>query len=716
MNGQAGWEVRDGVAVVTLDNPPLNALGAELRGAIRDLFDRAMDDPDVGAVVFRAAGRSWPVGADIREFGKPPVDPVLPDLCSHIAAAPKPVIAALHGSALGGGLELALAAAFRVAAADMTLGLPEVTLGLLPGAGGTQRLPRLIGAAPALDLILSGAAIPVARAQALGLVDLVAPKGATAETVLALALKLATGHVTGRRPLPTASARPMGGFADPAAYLAAVEAAHARRFAAHERAAPRIVDCVEAALLLPPAQGLALERAAFLDLLATPEARALRHVFLSERRGAKSVPAVAAGPAPRHVALAGGCRTAAALAAPLIAAGVRVTLVGQDGPGLARVLTRLAKAEETAVQRGEKTDAARKRDWAQIAARPGPAEAALAAAAAEHGAPDLLIDCGPIDEIAGLAARRASLQALAAGLASDVPVLSVLTLDGAALCATDPAELWPDGAGRHVVLAQTAPLRRMSLAEVAMTDAAAAGAAGAALRFVTKALGWRALRQGPAAGFLGPFLATALADAADRVLAMGAAPHEIDLALRQSGFPAGPYETADQAGPEDWMRRAPCRRAGVAEEAKVRQLRADLSAAGAVGRRAGRGWHLHPATGPWKPSPEVQELADGLRPRRRIGGPGIARLVMAGLANAGAWTLAEGQARQPSDIDLVALAQGFARWRGGPMQAADEAGLLGLRDDLRRWAEATGDAFWSPAPLWDELIREGRKFGNLNAG
>lgn len=719
MNGQVGWEVTNGVAVVTLDNPPLNALGHDLRAGLAEAVDRAINDPGIAIVVLRAAGRSWPVGADIREFGKPPLAPALPDLCTRIAAAPKPVIAALHGSALGGGLELALVAAFRVAAADLKLGLPEITLGLLPGAGGTQRLPRLIGAAAALDLILSGAPIDAARGHRLGLVDLVAPASADGPAAaFALAMKLAEDHVSGRRRLPAASDRPTGVRAEAGPYLDAVQAARARRFAAHERAAPRIIDCVEAALLLPEAHGLAIERAAFLDLVATPEARALRHAFLSERRGAKSLPAVAAvgGQPPRHVALAGGCRMAAGLTGALISAGLRVTLIGDDSAGLARVLTRLAKSEDAAVANGEKSDVARKAAWDRIAARPGDVPAALQAALQEHGPVDLLVECGPPDESADLAARQNYLATLSEGLAPATPVLSLLTPAGAAILAPDPLALAPDARDRLAVLAMTAPFRKMALAEAALTDRAASGEAGMALQVFLRALGWRGLRHGPVAGFLGPRLATAMADAADRCLTAGAEPHEVDVALRQAGMPSGPFEGADLAGADDWLRSDPVRRDGVGEDPVARQLRDALATDGRTGRRAGRGWHDHPASGPWKPSAEVIALASGLRPRARIGAATIWRRVLAGIANDAVWALAEGRARQPSDIDLVALAQGFPRWRGGPMQAADEAGLLGLRDDLRGWAEASGDAFWTPAPLWDELIREGRHFSDLNAG
>lgn len=720
MSGQVGLEVANGVAVVTLNHPPLNTLGQELRAGIADAMDRALAAPDVDVILLRAVGRSWPVGADIREFAKPPVAPSLPDLCTAIAAAPKPVIAALHGSVLGGGLELALVAAYRIASADVRLGLPEVTLGILPGAGGTQRLPRLIGAAAALNMILSGTPVTAPEAHRLGLVDLVAPGGAdgaaTADAAFALALKLAQSHVSGQRRLHTASARPMGGSADAGAYLDAVQAARARRFGPHERAAPRIIDCVESALLLPAAQGLTLERAAFLDLVATPEARALRHAFLSERRGAKSLSIRQDGPAPEHVALAGGCRIAAGLAGALLGAGLRVTLVGDDSAGLARVLTRLAKAEEAAVATGAKTEAARQAAWQRIAARPGDVPAALHAASQEHGPVDLFVECGPADELAGLAPRRSALVAVTQGLSAEAPILSVLPPQGAAVLAGDALALatTDELRNRLAILAMTAPYRKMALAEVALNDTAASGPAGAALQLFLRALDWRAVRQGPVAGFLGPRLATALSDAADRCLAAGAAPHEIDVALRQAGLSAGPFESADLAGPDDWLRRYPDRRADVTEAAIARQLREALLANGRTGRRSGRGWHDHPTTGPWKPDAEVIAMADNLRKRARIGGAGLWRRVLAGMANDAAWALAEGRARQPSDIDLVALAQGFPRWLGGPMQAADEAGLLGMRDDLRTWAGATGDAFWTPAPLWDELIREGRRFADLN--
>ena len=267
MGDYVGYVVADGVATLLMDNPPVNALGQGLRLALQDAFAKAEADTAIGAIVLSAAGRGWPAGADIREFGKPAVSPVLPDLCAQIAQATKPVIATMTGHVLGGGLELALCAALRLAAPTTVFGFPEIRLGLLPGAGGTQRLPRLIGAAAALNLMLTGAPITAAAALKLGLID----KVVTGD-LAHVAQALARDHVKGLRHLPVASQRKQTGFSDPDAYLAAVGAARetlrnaapqgqvSHGLASPSRAGKRIIDCVEAALLLPPTEGQVFER------------------------------------------------------------------------------------------------------------------------------------------------------------------------------------------------------------------------------------------------------------------------------------------------------------------------------------------------------------------------------------------------------------------------------------------------------------------------
>ncbi len=268
-----------GVGWITIDNPPVNALSAAVRNGLAEALARASADPSVKVIVLSAQGRNWSAGADIHEFDRPSEGIELPELCARFANEAKPVIAALHGAALGGGLELALAARLRLAAEATQLGLPEVSLGLLPGAGGTQRLPRLIGAKAALGLMLSGLPVAAERAETMGLVDAV-----VAGDLDAAAEKLARAHIDGVTELPTAEERREE--ADPLIWLAAIMDARAGLGRRRLPAPGRIIDCVEAALLLPEAEGLAFERAAFADLVATPEATALRHAFLAERRAA----------------------------------------------------------------------------------------------------------------------------------------------------------------------------------------------------------------------------------------------------------------------------------------------------------------------------------------------------------------------------------------------------------------------------------------------
>lgn len=689
MADRVRYDVAGGVATIFMDNPPLNALGAELRLGLAEAFARAEADSAVLAIILTAEGKSWPVGADIREFGKPPQRPVLPDLCSQIAALGKPVIAAIHGSALGGGLELALVCAVRIAHPKAQFGFPEVLLGILPGAGGTQRLAPLIGAEAALRMMITGTPVPADAAARLGLVDHLA-----AGEPLALATEMARAHVDGRHMLATAAERPGAHRRDPARWLAAVDAERAKARPAHDLAPSRIIDCVEAALLLPPEQGLTFERAAFEDLLITPEARALRHAFLSERSAAKTL---AAGDRMdlKHVAILGGGWIGAGLATELLTHGVAVTLTEPDRQALANALARVARQQEAAVAKGSLTDAQRQADWARLTPAMSPDAAARA---------DLVIDA--VTE--SLATKTAALAALSAARGGRGPVLSVT-------CGLDPQALATafGGQGEHMSLFVSDPVRRVTLAELAAPDLSAPRVAGAA-QALARLMGWRLIRHGPNPGFLAMRMLTSLFDLADRCVTTGATPFEVDRALRAFGLANGPYSMKDIYGPDHAMLRHADRRRGVGADPVGQATAIWLIAEGRRGRRTGAGYHLYPAGGrAGAADPVLAQVLDGMRTPRALGAADIQARLVAGLANEGAWALDEGRAHQPSDIDLVAMAQGFPRWRGGPMQAADEAGLLTVRNLLRDWAVG-GDPYWQPAPLWDELIRNGHRFGDLN--
>jgi 3-hydroxyacyl-CoA dehydrogenase len=354
--GLVRQDVLDAVLVLTLCNPPVNALGAGVRIALGAALDRAENDPEIKAVVIRGEGRAFSAGADIREFGRAAQAPLLPDLCRRIEGFGKPVIAAMHGVALGGGFELGLAARARVGMVGLRVGLPEVNLGILPGAGGTQRLPRLIGAEVALRMMLTGQPITAEDALTLGVLDAVAPD---ADGLLAAALVLADG--------PPPAGRQTG-FRDPVAYEAAVSAARKEAAKSGSAAKARIVDCVEAALLLPLDQGLTFERAAFDDLRASPEAAALRYAFLADRR-ADHLPEgyVAAAAVPvTHLGIWGAGAAAVGLVGAALRAGLKVTLCDPSREALVSALEAVGLAQEAEVSAGRLTAEARDADWARL--------------------------------------------------------------------------------------------------------------------------------------------------------------------------------------------------------------------------------------------------------------------------------------------------------------------------------------------------------------
>ncbi|MEZ5869976.1 MAG: enoyl-CoA hydratase-related protein [Defluviimonas denitrificans] len=345
-----------GIGWITIDNPPVNALSHGVCAGLADAVERAAADRAIKVIVLRGAGRVWSAGADVRDLATAPSP--LPALCAKLAGLETPVIAALHGSVLGGALELALCARLRIAAPGTQLGFPDVSLGLLPGAGGTQRLPRLIGAKAALGMMLSGLPVNAERAEAMGLVDAVIEGDLDA-----MATRLAEAHIDGTAPLPTweeRAARP-----EPGEWLSAIEAARSGLGRARLPAPVRIIDCVEAALLLPEAEGHVFEATAFAELAATPESIGLRHAFLAELRAAHA-PGGAAPRALAEIGLVGTGAGAAPLAAGLLSAGLRVTMIEGDSETLADAMSEVAILHDRAVESGRLAPAAREEEWARI--------------------------------------------------------------------------------------------------------------------------------------------------------------------------------------------------------------------------------------------------------------------------------------------------------------------------------------------------------------
>lgn len=674
------------VATLVIAAPPVNALGAEVRIGLMAGIARAAADPGVLAVVIRGEGRGFSAGAEIAELGDPAGAPTLPEVIAALDDLGRPVIAALHGAALGGGLELALGAHHRIADATTMLGFPEVTLGLLPGAGGTQRAPRLIGAGRALDLMLTARRITADEALAIGLIDGVVKDGLV-EAALALAAELGAEAAAGRRPLATRDRR--DGMADPAAYLA--EIAAARRIARGRLPAPeRIVDCVEAAQLLPFDQGMILERAAFVELRDGPESAGLRHAFRAERGVARVAGATAVAHDVTRVAVIGLDDDGAALALALASGGVQVTVSARGGDALVAGLGRIAAEQERQVAEGTLTEAARDAAWARVIPAADPD--ALRSAGMVILAPPFGSE-GPL--IGG------ALDSLAAGLSPNAVLATASAMPG-----LDALAAATGRAGNVIGFRLTPPrLVELAVAGVSSPEAVATGLA------LARRAGCIAIRVADAPGLILPRLQGALFRAADHVLEEGATPAALDAALRAFGLPLGPCEAQDHAGLD--------RRFPPSPEGEATGLAALLCAAGRTGRQAA-GFYPAGAGIEAPDDPEVLALlaelrrAKGIVPRR-LGAEEMRRRCLTALANEGARLIEDRVVARPSDIDAAMVAGGaFPRWEGGPMFWAGRRGLLVLRADMRRWADAA-PAEWQVSGLIDELIRTGRSLADLDA-
>ena len=694
LGGAVRYE-RDGeIAVLVIASPPVNALGRAVRAGLVAGIDAATADPGVRAVVIRAEGRTFPAGADISEFGKPPADPWLPEVCDRIEASPKPVIAAIHGTALGGGLEVALAAHYRIALASARLGLPEVTLGILPGAGGTQRTPRLIGAEAALKLMISGKPVGAAEAQAMGLIDGTVEDDLTASAV-ALARELADSG-----PRPTRERRE--GMRDPAGYEAAVAAARKTHAGGRLPGPARIVDCVEAALLLPFEQGLAFERAAFEELVASPEAAGLRHAFFAERRAAKMPEAATPPRAFGHLGVIGGGFMGAGIAHAALSAGLSVTLMDRDREALGKGLERIARLQERAVATGRMTESGREADWARLSGALEPADLAQC---------DLVIEA-VFEDFDVKADLLRSLDAVLKPGAIMATNTSYLNVDALAAVTGRPGDV----IGLHFF----SPAHVMRLLEIVVGAETAPDVVATGLA-LAKRLGKVPVRAGVCDGFIGNRIFTAYRAAAEFAVEDGATIAQVDAALRGFGFPVGPFQVSDMAGLQiSWARRK--RLAHLRDPSRRYSAIADLLCeAGRFGQAAGKGWYCYDEDRKPQEDPEVSAIieaeraAQGIVARPFTDDEIVLRCVGA-MANEGARILAEGIAQRPSDVDVVLLfGYGFPRWEGGPMHWADRIGPLALRGALRKFAGEVPE-LWQPAPVFDEMVRDGTRFADLNTG
>jgi 3-hydroxyacyl-CoA dehydrogenase len=678
---------RDGeIALVIVDNPPVNALKHEVRAGLVEGLRQARDDGAVEAVVIACAGRTFFAGADITEFGKPPQAPGLHDVITAIEAMQKPVVAALHGTALGGGFELALACHFRVAAGGARVGLPEVKLGLLPGAGGTQRLPRLIGPEKALKMIVTGEPIGASEALADGILDEIVE----GELTMA-AIAFARRAVTDARPLKLVRDREgklsAEGFADAAETLT-------RRLRGRDAPAA-CVEAVRNAIILPFEEGLKREGELFRQLVTGDQSKAQRHIFFAEREAAK-VPDMPEAAKPRPVAsgaVIGAGTMGGGIAMCFANAGIPVTIVETGRDLLQKGLDRVAANYRTTVSRGGLGADEMERRMGLIT---GATELEAVASA------DVVIEA-VFEEMGVKKQVFADLDRLARANAVLATNTSTLDVDEIARATVRPQQVL----GMHFF----SPANVMRLLEVVRGAETSFDALGTAVA-LGRRLGKVPVTVGVCYGFVGNRMLARRSVETERLLLEGALPHEIDAAVVAFGFPMGPCAMMDLAGLDVGWRI----RQGRGEHALIEDA---LYQAGHYGQKTGKGYFRYDA-GSRTPVPDAEVEATILQQsarlglnRRPIGEEEIVERMTLPMINEGARILEEGIATRPGDIDVIWVSgYGWPAWRGGPMYYADRLGLARLCDRLTYYADRSRDETLRPSPLLQRLAAEGQGFAS----
>ncbi|WP_399685335.1 3-hydroxyacyl-CoA dehydrogenase NAD-binding domain-containing protein [Xenophilus sp.] len=686
------------VLCITIDNPPVNAISSAVRRGLKEAVEAADADAGVKAILIAGEGANFVAGADIREFGQAPQPPSLPEVCNRIEDCAKPVVAAIRGAALGGGLEIALAAHWRVALADARLGLPEVQLGLMPGAGGTVRAPRLAGAQAALDLMLSGRHVKAKEALSLGLVDRIADGEDAQAAGLAYANELLAQGAGVRR------TRDAQGLADRAAAQAAIDAAKADT-AKKSRglfSPMKIVEAVQNTLDKPFEEAVKLEREAFLACIDSPQRAGLIHAFFAEREVAKVPEAKAAQPrALNSVGIVGGGTMGAGIAVSALDAGLPVVMVERDQPSIERGRANVEKVYDGLIKKGRMTPEAKA---AVMARYTGATDYAALADV------DLVIEA-VFEDIEVKKAVFKELDRVCKAGAVLATNTSYLDIDAIAASTSRPQDV----IGLHFF----SPANIMKLLEIVVPAKVSADVVSTAFALAKK-MKKVPVRAGVCDGFIGNRILAVYKQAADYIMEDGASPYEIDEAVRGFGYPMGPFQVTDLAGGDiGWATRK--RRAATRDpKARYVEVADRVCERGWFGQKTGRGFYLYPEGARiGQPDPEVLAIVDAERQKkgitpRQFTAEEIMRRYMAAMVNEGAKVVEEGIALRPLDVDVTFLyGYGFPRHRGGPMKYADTVGLPKILEDIRAFAKED-PLFWKPAPLLEKLVAEGRDFSSLN--
>ena len=684
INDVANYEVDGRVAVITIDNPPVNALSAAVRTGVAEGVGKAIADPEVGAVVVICEGRTFFAGADITEFGKPAVEPTLRQLLEILEGAPKPIIAAIHGTALGGGLELALVAHYRVAVPSAKCGLPEVNLGLLPGAGGTQRLPRIVGVQKALEMLTSGSQLGARQALEASLLDELVEEGELRSHAVAFANRVLDEH----RPLlkvrdrdekiEEARARPE--------IFDEFRKANARKFRGF--LAPEYnIQAVEGALALPFDEALTNERALFNVLLADSQSSALRHVFFAERQAAKVEGVTSETPTlpVRKAGVIGAGTMGGGIAMNFLNAGIPVTIVETSQEALDRGLGIIRANYDTTASKG-------RMKAEDVDVRMGLLTGSLQL--------DDLADCDLVIEAVfeQLDIKRdvfARLDKVAKSDAILATNTSYLDIDDIAAATSRPSSV----IGLHFF----SPANVMKLLEIVRTRDTSLPIVATAVK-LAKTIGKLGVTVGNGFGFVGNRILAARNRESDRLVLEGAMPWDVDRVLYDFGFPMGHFQMRDLVGLDvGWNREA-------TSSANVREI---LNEMGRHGQKTRGGYYDYDENRKQTPSSIAAKVIEDFAARqgivrRQVGDEEILDRILFAMVNEGAKILDEGIAARSSDIDIIwVTGYGWPKYRGGPMFWADLMGLPRVLERLKELEAAHGPEF-SPSPLIERLVA-GRK-------
>jgi 3-hydroxyacyl-CoA dehydrogenase len=700
----AEYQVHGDVAVITLNNPPVNGLGLSTRQAIVDGLEKAENDPAVKAIVLTGAGKAFSGGADIREFGSPKAiqEPNLLSVITRVENTTKPVIAAVHSVCMGGGLELALGAHYRIAAPGTNVALPEVKLGLIPGAGGTQRLPRVLGVEAALNMIVSGEPVKsemLAQLPGQKLFDkLAASPEALAAEALAFAREMAAKHADGSA-FPLVRTLPCK-HKDGDAYFQFARNM-VKGMSKNFPAPAKCVDAVEAATKKKFADGMAFEREIFINLMWTPECKSLRHLFTAERAASK-IPDVPEDTPQRKiekVAVIGAGTMGGGISMNFLNAGIPVTILEMKQEALDRGIATIRKNYEAQVKKGKLKQDKYEQRMALLS---------TTLSYDDLGSADLVIEA-VFEEIGVKEAVFKELDRVmkpGAILASNTSTLDVNKI-------ANFTKRPQDVVGMHFF----SPANVMKLLEVVRGDATAKDVL-ATVMSISKKIKKVAVVSGVCDGFIGNRMIEQYGRQGGFLLDEGCTPEQVDKAIEKFGFAMGPFRMGDLAGNDiGWAIRK--RRYVEKPDMKYSKTADLLCEKGRFGQKTGAGWYDYvPGKRDAIPNAEVVKMIEehrkalGITPRKISDEEIVQRLVFS-LVNEAAHILEEGIANKASDIDVVYIfGYGFPVYRGGPLNYANEVGLFNVVQAMKRFAKNPLDdaKFWEPAPLLARLAAEGKTF------